>query len=204
MRRNREGEGSLVEQEKERCAGEGNLEEGWKETVEGEGSPEQERRGGREREPERGRGTSTGRGEMEGGARGGGGAAGGAGPRRRQRGSGGGGRLVVPHSASSLSPLSLHPASLARWRRWGLGSPRIRSRARSPGCPAAWVALGSLRPEQFCEPGPLEPRRRPAGAGSRRGLRMDSACQAPHTPVRVNTPVPKRTWKGASSTVSKF
>lgn len=99
---------------------------------------------------------------------------GGAGPRWRQRGGGGGGggRRAVPHSASSLAPLSLHPASLARSRRWGLGSPRIRSRARSRGCPAAWVALESLRPQQSREP---RPRRSPEAAGS-----CGSSARAPH------------------------
>ncbi|EDL34901.1 mCG148187 [Mus musculus] len=33
---------------------------------------------------------------------------------------------------------------------------------------------------------------------------MDSAFKVPHTWMRVNTPAPERTWKGASPAVSEF
>lgn len=151
-----------------------------KENVEGEGSLEDERRGGREPEPGGG-GEPRGRGREEEERRGGGGAL------RR----GGGSAAVGVARGSSLRFLTrsaLQPPSLACRRRWGLGSQRILSRAGCPGCPAAWVALGSARPGQLYEPRPPNPRRQRAGTESRRGLRTDIACKA-----RVNSPAPKRT-----------
>lgn len=104
------------------------------------------------------------------------GRSGGAGP----RGDGGGGRLAVPPPASSLAaPLSLHPSlppSLAPRRR-GLGSRRLRSRARSPPGPSrspGWRS-GSLRPQQPWDPRPLARSVPPEAAGGLRELGAGSA-----------------------------
>lgn len=100
---------------------------------------------------------------------------GGAGRRRRQRGGGGGGRIAFhTRLPRSLRSPSTQPPSLARSRRWGLGSPRSRSRA----CSSLGLSrsLGGAR-----VPSPAAVLRATRGRripGARRGLRMDSRVQS--------------------------